>query len=150
VDSEAITRLLRLMKDKGTILDETLFVTSAGKRGEDDPVWLWSVAATRRAHELGVTLAAGTDSFGQPSADAVANIHKEMQLLVEKCGLTPLEAIAAATSGGAKVLGIERGYGTIQPGKIADLVVLREDPSGDIRKTTGIAAVVKGGVVWQR
>jgi imidazolonepropionase-like amidohydrolase len=150
VDGEAITRLLRLMKEKGTILDQTLFVTNAGKRGEDDPVWVWTVAVTRRAHEMGVPLAAGTDSFGRPGADAVPNIHKEMQLLVEKCGLTPLEAIGAATLGGARAIGIDKDYGTVAAGKVADLVVLREDPSADIRKTTGIAAVVKGGVVWQR
>ena len=66
VNGAVITDLLRLMKDKGTILDETLFVTNAGKRGEDDPVWTWTVAVTRRAHEIGVPLAAGTDSFGSP------------------------------------------------------------------------------------
>jgi imidazolonepropionase-like amidohydrolase len=150
VEGEAITRLLRLMKEKGTILDETLFVTNAGKRGEDDPVWLWTVAMTRRAHEMGVTLAAGTDSFGSPARDAVPNVHGEMQMLVEKCGLTPLEAIEAATLGGARVIGVDKDYGTLAAGKAADLVVLREDPSTDIRKTKGIAAVVKDGVVWQR
>jgi imidazolonepropionase-like amidohydrolase len=150
VNGEAITKLLQLMKDKGTILDETLFVTNAGKRAEDDPVWVWSVAATRRAHEMGVPLAAGTDNFGRPAADALPNLHSEMQLLVEKCGLTPLEAIEAATLGGARAIGIEKSYGTVAAGKVADLVVLREDPSKDIGKTRGIVAVVKGGVVYQR
>jgi imidazolonepropionase-like amidohydrolase len=150
VDGDAITRLLRLMKEKGTILDETLFVTNAGKRAEDDPVWRWTVAVTRRAHELGVTLAAGTDSFGRPGPDAAPNLHGEMQMLVEKCGLTPLEAIEAATQGGARAIGVEKEYGTVVAGKVADLVVLREDPSTDVRKTSGIAAVVKGGVVYQR
>lgn len=150
VDGEAITRLLRLMKERGTILDETLFVTNAGKRAEDDPVWLWTVAVTRRAHAMGVTLAAGTDSFGGGAADAFPNIHAEMQMLVEKCGLTPLEAIEAATLGGARAIGVAQDYGTVAAGKVADLVVLREDPSGDVRKTTGIAMVVKGGVVYER
>lgn len=150
VEGDAITRLLRTMREKGTILDETLFVTNAGKRSEDDPVWLWTVAVTRRAHEMGVTLAAGTDNFGNPARDAVPNIHKEMQLLVEKGGLTPAEAISAATIGGARAIGVDRDYGTVAKGKVADLVILREDPSGDIRKTAGIAAVVKGGVVYQR
>jgi imidazolonepropionase-like amidohydrolase len=150
VDGEAITPLLRLMKEKGTILDETLFVTNAGKRAEDDPVWLWTIAVTRRAHKMGVPLAAGTDNFGRPAPDALPNLHGEMQLLVEKCGLAPLEAIAAATLGGARAIGVEKDYGTVAAGKVADLVVLREDPSADIRKTTGIAAVVKGGVVYQK
>jgi imidazolonepropionase-like amidohydrolase len=148
VDGEAITRLLRLLKDRGAILDETLFVTWAGRRGDDDPVWRWTVAVTRRAHERGVSLAAGTDSLGNPGRDVVPNLHREMQLLVEECGLTPLEAIRAATFEAARAIGVEKLYGTVEPGKVADLVILREDPSHDIRKTATVAAVVKGGVVW--
>jgi imidazolonepropionase-like amidohydrolase len=150
LDGEGITRLLQLMKDKGTILDETLFVTNSTKRGEDDPVWMWTTAVTRRAHEMGIRLAAGTDSFGNPSRDAAPNIHQEMRLLVEKCGLTPAEAIETATVEAARAIGIEKSYGTVEPGKAADLVILREDPSKDITKTRNIAAIVKGGVVYQR
>jgi imidazolonepropionase-like amidohydrolase len=150
VDGEAITALFRLMKEKGTILDETLFVTNAGKHGDDDPVWRFTVAATRRAHQLGVSLAAGTDSFGNPARDAMPNLHREMQFLVEDCGLTPIEAIHAATFEGARTFGEEKSYGTVEIGKVADLVILREDPASDIRRTKNIAAVVKGGVVYQR
>lgn len=150
VDGEAITALFRLMKEKGTILDETLFVTNAGKRGDDDPVWRFTVAVTRRAHEAGVPLAAGTDGFGNPARDAAPNLHREIQLLVDECGLTPLEAIHSATYEAARTIGIEKSYGTVEAGKIADLVILREDPSSDIHRTTNIAAVVKGGVVYQK
>ena len=67
-----------------TTLDETLFITDAGKHGESDPIWLWTVAVTRRAHQLGIPLVAGTDDFGDPAHDAVPNIHRELRLLVEK------------------------------------------------------------------
>jgi imidazolonepropionase-like amidohydrolase len=73
-----------------------------------------------------------------------------MQMLVEQCGLTPLEAIAAATWQGARAIGVERSFGTIEAGKMADLVILRDDPSSDIHRTTSIATVVKGGVIYQR
>lgn len=149
-DGEAIGKLLRMMKERGTILDETLFVTNAGKRGEDDPVWLWTAAVTRRAHLMGVELAAGTDGFGNPARDPAPNIHREMELLVQNAGLTPVEAIHAATYEGARAIGIEKSYGTVEAGKVADLVILREDPSNDIRKTKDVAAVVKGGVVSQK
>lgn len=147
-DGEAIARLFRLMKEHGTILEETLFVTNSAKHGEDDPVWLSTVAYTRRAHELGIPLAAGTDSFGNPSRDAVPNVHQEMRLLVEKAGLTPLEAIRSATEIAARAIGIEKDYGTVAAGKVADLILLREDPSADISKTKTIAAVIKAGVVY--
>lgn len=150
VEGEVIGALLRQMVAKGTILDETLFVTNAGKRSADDPVWKWTVAVTRKAHQMGVHLAAGTDSFGNPARDNVPNIHREMQMLVEEAGLSPLEAIQAATFEAARAIGVEKSYGTVEPGKIADLVVLREDPSTDIHKTSSIAAVIKGGVAYQR
>ncbi len=150
VEGEAIGALLRLMIEKGTVLDETLFVTEAGKRSADDPVWKWTAAVTRRAHQLGVRLAAGTDSFGNPARDRMPNIHREMQLLVEEAGLSPLEAIRAATSDAARAIGVEKSYGTVEPGKVADLVILRHDPSLDIRKTSDIAAVIKGGAAYQR
>ena len=72
-------RLFHLMKEKATILDETLFVTNAGKRSDDDPVWLWTLAVTGRAHQMGVPLASGTGSFGNPARGAVPNLHREMQ-----------------------------------------------------------------------
>jgi imidazolonepropionase-like amidohydrolase len=73
-----------------------------------------------------------------------------MELLVEKAGLTPLEAITAATRNGASVLGISDSYGTIARGKMADLIVLTADPTVDIRNTTRIAYVIKGGVLHKR
>ena len=150
VEGEAITALFQSMKEKGAILDETLFVTNAGKHGDDDPVWRFTMAATRRAHDMGVPLAAGTDSFGNPNKDAVPNIHREMELLVEKCGLTPLEAIHDATYEGARTVGMESSYGTVEAGKVADLVILRDDPSTDIKRTRDIFAVIKGGIIYPR
>jgi imidazolonepropionase-like amidohydrolase len=99
---------------------------------------------------MGVPLAAGTDGFGSPARDGAPNLHREMQLLVDECGLAPLEAIRSATYEAARTIGIEKSYGTMEAGKIADIVILRDDPSSDIRRTTSIAAVVKGGVVYQK
>ncbi|MGA1995505.1 MAG: amidohydrolase family protein [Bryobacteraceae bacterium] len=150
VDGDALTRLLRLMKERGTMLDETLFVTNTGKRGESDPIWLWTVAVTKRAHQFGIPLVAGTDHFGDPAHDHMPNIHRELQLLVEDCGLTPLEAIHAATAAAARAIGIDRDYGTLEPGKVADLAILRGDPSRNIRLTESVAAVMKAGVVYRK
>ncbi len=148
VDGPAIKALLELMRDRGTILDETLFVTHLSHKENSDPIWRWTCEVTKRAHESGVELVAGTDNFANRAKDDVPNIHTELELLVTKCGLTPLEAIKAATYEGARAVGVEREYGTIDSGKVADLVVLREDPSHDIRRTRGIAAVLKAGMVY--
>jgi imidazolonepropionase-like amidohydrolase len=152
VESKAISDLLQLMLSKGTFLDPTMVVTAQLAKTEkgtifQDPQQMaeWSYRFTMRAHIRRVPIVAGTDVQETPTTRDFPNLHAEMELLVTKAGLTPLEAITAATRNGAQVLGISDSYGTIAPGKIADLVVLTADPSVDIRNTTKIAYVIKGG-----
>jgi imidazolonepropionase-like amidohydrolase len=104
------------------------------------------VDAAAAAHRAGVRLLAGTDDMGRQSP----NIHGELQLLVRQVGLTPLEAIRSATQYGAEALGAQDSLGTIAPGKVADLVVLRADPSADIRNTQTIAYVMQRGRLHAR
>jgi imidazolonepropionase-like amidohydrolase len=167
IDSPRITALLRQMRKKGTILDDTIIHTNMRqipgivkteaalpeeKRlpGYADNVESWTYGITRRAHELGIPLVAGTDFSEHPESQDFPNIHTEMQLLVTKCGLTPIEAIITATRNGAVALGIEKSYGTIAKGRIADLVILSADPSIDIQNTTKIVYVIKGGKLHKR
>ena len=91
----------------------------------------------------GVSMLAGTDP---PTRDVFPgfSLHDELGLLV-KAGLTPLEAIQAATLNAAKCLGLSDSYGTIEKGKVADLVLLAADPLVDIANTKKIAAVVVAG-----
>jgi imidazolonepropionase-like amidohydrolase len=162
-DAPAITKLLRAMKRQGTILDATVLVThdrivtrqlalAEKERTIKDPQALdaWLFGVTRRAYELGVPLTVGTDVQEAPRRQDLPNIHTEMELLVTRAGLAPLAAIKAATQNGARAIGIERAYGTISKGKVADLVILSADPSRDIRNTTKIVYVVKGGRVHAR
>ena len=98
------------------------------------------VGAMRRA---GVSLLAGTDP---PTREVFPgfSLHDELGLLV-RAGLTPLEAIQAATLNAARCLGISDSYGTIEKGKVADLVLLEADPLAAIANTQKIAAVVVAG-----
>lgn len=98
------------------------------------------VGAMRRA---GVAILAGTDP---PTRDVFPgfSLHDELTLLV-RAGLTPLEAIQAATLNAAKCLGLSASYGTIEKGKVADLVLLEADPLAAIANTQKIAAVIVGG-----
>ncbi len=101
-------------------------------------------ARVRRLHDAGVTLGAGTDIVAPPWA-----LHTELEELVAS-GLTPAEALAAATSTAARVLGAEQEIGTIAPGRIADLVILDADPLADIRSTRRVWKVIQGGRVVDR
>ncbi len=87
---------------------------------------------------------AGTDTI-DPYIFPGFSLHDELALFVE-AGFTPMEALQAATRNPAEFLGKLGELGTIEEGKIADLVVLDADPLEDIRNTEKIAGVVIGGI----
>ena len=98
----------------------------------------------RAMHRAGIKFLAGTDALGQPYTFPGFSLHEELELLV-KAGLTPMEAIQTATRNPAEFLGLLDSQGTVEKGKIADLVVLEANPLDDIRNTRGIVAVVVRG-----
>lgn len=99
-------------------------------------------------HRAGVPLLAGTDEPGPFVMPGFA-LHDELALLV-RAGLTPAEAIRAATLDPARFLGATDSLGTVARGKIADLVLLDADPLLDVRNTTHIRAVVANGRLLDR
>ena len=74
--------------------------------------------------------------------------HWEMWAL-SSGGLSPMEVLTAATRHGAEMIGIAEDIGTITPGKLADLLVLDEDPTSDIRNTTAIRYVIRNGELYE-
>lgn len=101
----------------------------------------------RQMHRAGVTLIAGTDIAG-PRIPGFS-LHEELALLVQ-CGLTPMQALQAATSTPAGVLNKSKDLGTIEVGKLADLILLDANPLEDIHNTQRIRAVIVGGKVMNR
>ena len=81
------------------------------------------------ANEVGVKLASSSDCGSKYGR---GNLAKELELMVES-GLTPMEAVVAATRTAAECIGIEESVGTIESGKKADLLLLDGDPLADIR-----------------
>src|SRR5262245_17165668 len=94
-------------------------------------------------HRARVRLLAGSDT-PQPYVVPGSSLHDELALLVE-AGLTPLEALQAATRNPARFLGMGRSLGTVEIGKTADLVLLEADPFQKITNTRTISGVVLGG-----
>jgi imidazolonepropionase-like amidohydrolase len=101
------------------------------------------------AHRSGVTIALGTDAAGNMLNFPGFSAHVEMQLLAE-AGLTPMEVIQAATQNGAELLGRADEFGTIEPGKRADLLILAENPLDDILNTRTLEMVISEGRVVDR
>ena len=96
--------------------------------------------------DAGVKIGFGTDS-GPPLRFQGYFEHRELQLMVES-GLKPMQAIVASTRASAEILGA-RDFGTLEPGKQADLMVLDSDPLEDIRNTEKLSAVWQGGKAFK-
>ena len=150
---EVLTRAPRLSRAEVEIADPFIVATlldpvelppdlvaRARERGPFGPYWLENI---RRERDAGVLVAAGSDA-GNPGTFHGPAIHRELELLVQ-AGLAPAEALAAATVNAARVVSRFADLGAIEPGKLADLVVLEASPLADIRNTSRIALVVKDG-----
>jgi hypothetical protein len=100
-----------------------------------------------RFYDEGVHLAVGTD-VGMPWITPGVSFHRELELLTD-AGIPTLDVLSLATMNGAETVRAEDMLGSIEPGKLADLVVLRESPLVAIGNTRSIEAVYKGGLRFE-
>src|SRR5919202_141077 len=101
------------------------------------------VRSVRRMRELGVRVVAGTDAG--VSLTPFDSLPRELEILVSEAGLSPLEAIQAATGDAARAIGIADTLGTLQAGRAADLIAVDGDPSVRIADLRAVRRVIKGG-----
>jgi len=101
-----------------------------------------------RLRDAGVLFAAGTDAV-YPGDFQGEGLHHELELLVES-GLSPLEAITVATKNAAAIVNASKEWGTLEPGKLANLVLIEGKPDQSIADTRNVAVVIKEGVVIDR
>jgi imidazolonepropionase-like amidohydrolase len=111
-------------------------------------LWQKQLDVILRMHEAGVPLLAGTDLGGDFIYPGFS-LHDELALFVQ-AGLTPGEALKTATYNPAKFLGMLDRLGTVEKGKLADLVLLDANPLEDIHNTQKIRAVVINGRLLDR
>ena len=105
-----------------------------------------AAANLRRLHGYGIAVAAGSDAGNIGMLHGPA-LHRELELMVA-AGLTPMQALVAATRGGAIAMHRQSELGSLNAGKLADVVVLDDDPLRDISNTQKIRHVVKNGLVF--
>ncbi|ASZ12732.1 amidohydrolase family protein [Chitinophaga pendula] len=98
----------------------------------------------KKIHDAGILVSFGTDSGANPVRAQGFSEHLELELMVQ-AGLTPVQAITVATGNAARTLKIDRQTGTIEKGKLADLLILDGNPADDIKNTRKITAVYKAG-----
>ena len=95
-------------------------------------------------HDHGVGIMAGTDT-GVALVYPGSALHQELRLLVERCRFTPMDALLSATLIPARFFKMEDRLGTIEAGKLADMVMLAKDPLQDIANIQKIEGVMMNG-----
>jgi imidazolonepropionase-like amidohydrolase len=143
--------LIKAMQANKTLLDATILTYKEAGSDTSLPVnrrqaWLAMYEIGKRftilAREKGIPISAGTD------LDDKSSVQREMKLLVKECFFTPMEAIHCATKNGALAIGIDGTTGTIQEGKIANLVLLSDNPARDIDNIYKVELVIKNGKLY--
>ncbi len=105
-----------------------------------------SRVAARQFIEGGAVIGVGTDAASPLNMHTEA-MWREMSALVES-GMSPMEVISAATKTNARILGLEDELGTIEPGKLADIIIVDGNPLRNIEVLDYVDVVIKDGVVW--
>ncbi len=119
-----------------------------GPRQENVKRFKQQSANLKRLFDAGLVIAAGTDA-PYPGVFQGEGVHRELELLVE-AGLAPLDAIRAATENAAKLMGADKEWGTLEPGKIANLLVVSGRPDRKIGDTRNVEQVIREGQVVDR
>ncbi|MEM0265001.1 MAG: amidohydrolase family protein [Candidatus Methanomethylicia archaeon] len=157
LDEEAI----KMMKERDVILVPTLsIVHQIVTRGKEVGIVEWGlmkaaeafeshIKSVKMAYEAGVKIAVGTD-FGGPELWKLGTNAMELELLVDKIGFKPMDAIVSATKISAEACGLLNKIGTIETGKLADIIVVKGNPLEDIRilrNIENIKLVMKEGKI---
>jgi imidazolonepropionase-like amidohydrolase/Tol biopolymer transport system component len=113
-------------------------------------LWMVKLPNVREAHRRGIQLLIGTDVYVAGDGDQAfvgSALHWEMEHFVE-AGIPPLEVLRIATRDAAEAVGAGNDLGTLEGGKLADIVLLDANPLEDIKNTQSIWRVIKGGLVF--
>jgi len=144
--------MLDLMARRGVFWCPTIYVgvyVAEGRARAGAPIWLQMVElekqAFARALKKGVKIAYGTDVGGYAWTEPMA---RELTYMV-RYGMTPLQAIESATRVGAELLGREADFGTVEPGRLADVIAVNGDPLRDVAELEKVVFVMKGGEVFR-
>jgi imidazolonepropionase-like amidohydrolase len=154
-DNPVMAALFADMHRRGTILDATLRVyegvEAAARQAGKPPQCTLALAArlTNQAWRAGVPISTGTDG-DTPRDYPWPAVFDEFELLAGAAGLPPAAVIRAATLTGAAAMGRQKEMGSVEPGKLANLVVLAKNPLEDIRNLRSVVLTVKRGREYPR
>ncbi|MFL6291294.1 MAG: amidohydrolase family protein [Thermoanaerobaculia bacterium] len=123
-------------------LTEELFASLSKRYAERSRI---TAANLKKVLDAGIPIAMGTDA-GNPLTLHGPSVYAEMEAM-QAAGLTPMQVLAASTRGGALAMGREKEIGTLEKGKLADLLIVAADPTADVANLRKVRWVVRGGVM---
>jgi imidazolonepropionase-like amidohydrolase len=153
VDGPDMTRLIDLLKRRGTVVDGTfaVWITSAGTGigqavGAGIPTDARKADANymrllKRLYDAGITLVAGTDAFGSTSYDTELELY-------EKVGIPAPTVLQIATIGAARVMKDDKDFGSLTPGKVADIIVVNGRPIEHVSDVRKVETVIRAGRLY--
>lgn len=150
VDGEPMSRLIAFLRDHKTVIDGTFSVWIGGT-----PDWLGVGPATNqqradaaylrlitRLHDAGVTMVPGTDN------GASTSYHRELELY-QMAGVPAPEVLQLATIVSARVMRMEKDYGSLSVGKVADIAIVNGKPATNVTELSKVETVIRGGRVYR-
>lgn len=150
--------VIQMMAERGVYCVPTLsiLIKLGNQYKEKHPEWDWkikkyfeSIEIFRKMKRAGVKMGIGTDAVGENMAEYPWFYFEEVERFVEY-GYTPMEAILAATKINAEICDAPERLGTIEKGKLADLLVIEDDPLKDIRNLRKVQLIIQGGKIIKR
>jgi imidazolonepropionase-like amidohydrolase len=147
VDGPAVGEVFARMRESGAILDATAGMWLSEELASEpnaEATARLTAALTARAFREGVAVSAGTD-VETPADAAFPSLFDELAFLHERCGIPAADVLRSATSVGARSAWVADRAGTVEAGKLADFVILDEDPVADLAHLRSVSCTVKHG-----
>ena len=139
---EKVSETARVTPKPEDRLDEALLGRLAQRAARERQT---SAANLKKVLDAGIPVAMGTDA-GNPLTLHGPSVYAEMEAM-QAAGLTPMQVLVASTRGGALAMGRDKEIGTVEKGKLADLLIVAGDPAADVANLRKVRWVVRGGVM---
>jgi hypothetical protein len=144
VDSPEMTSLINFLKQKGTVIDGTfnLWMGAGALTGQGNPGAVQYGRLLKRLYEAGVPLVPGTDN------NSGQTFILELELY-QQSGIPAPSVLQIATIGSARVMKDDRDYGSIAPGKVADIIIVNGQPAERVSDLRNVEQVIRAGRVYE-
>jgi len=146
IQSDYFQQCIKNLQQKKVIMDATISIYKS-YCNNDNEIMNIIYSLTNLVYRSGIPLVTGTDNSLILKRLNKPALYDEIITFANDCGIPPLETIKCATKNGAVTLGIDKTHGTIEKGKVANMILLKENPLKKIENIESIIMVIKNGEI---